>query len=544
MTSVPLITARDLAAVVRTPGGEPLLEPVTVAAPGPGELLVRILASGVCHTDLVAIDGGTGYPLPAVFGHEGAGVVEAVGTGVDRVRVGDRVVLGFDSCGACRACRDGHPSSCARFADLNNAPVRDALSIADSGEALTTGWMSQSSWATRVIARESNAVVIADDVPPSIAAPLGCGVLTGAGTVFNVLRPGADDGLLVIGAGAVGLAAVMAAAVAGCRDILVSDPVPARRALALELGATAAVAPDDLAGLLRTTGQMRYVLDTVGTQPAMDAAMAALGPRGVCATVALRPGANRLSIAQGRLLWGRTLTGVIEGDAVLDRDITRLLALWRAGRFPVERLVAEYDFDDIGRAVADARAGRAVKAVLVRRDATDATDASLREPLAPATEAVAGEASDPLRTLRDRSLSDAALAELWRSLPPVRTDELRGFWRGWAVTTGHRAERLLDRMRWVGKRFRADDDVDPIVCRGADGGLVADTGFSKGGASLWRIERDGVVTAAMVYDALPIVDSFTRLSADAVLGVMGGRDTRDDGREFYFVLERDETPPA
>ncbi|WP_395244866.1 alcohol dehydrogenase catalytic domain-containing protein [Agromyces sp. MMS24-K17] len=525
--------ASDVAVVVRAPGAAPQLEEVTVAEPRAGEVLVRILASGVCHTDLVAIDADAGYPLPAVFGHEGAGVVEAVGPDVSRLRPGDRVVLGFDSCGACRACRDGHPAYCDRFGALNRAPVRDALAVAATGEPLTTGWMAQSAWATRVLARESNAVAVEADVPPSVAAPLGCGVLTGAGTVLNVLRPGPDDALLVLGAGAVGLSAVMAAVATGCGRVVVSDPLEARRTLALELGATAAVAPEELADLLRRAGPVSRVLDTVGSQAAIDQALAALAPRGVCATVALRPGANRVEVAQGRLLWGRTLTGVIEGDAVLARDIPRLVALWRAGLLPVERLVTEYPFDEVDRAVADARAGHVVKAVLVAPGLESALRAS----------STSG-GSALLTLLRTRTLDDDALAALWRSLPPVEPSDLRGLWTGWAVTTGHRAERLLDRLGWVGKRFRSDDDVDPIVCRTADGALVADTSFARGGASLWTVERDGVRTAAMVYDGLPIVDCFTRISPDAVLGVMHGRDARDDGRLFHFVLERASEPGA
>lgn len=532
--------ASDVAVVVRSPRAAPQLEAVTVAAPRAGEVLVRILASGVCHTDLVAIDAHAGYPLPAVFGHEGAGVVEAVGDGVVRVRPGDRVVLSFDSCGSCPACRDDHPAYCDRFAALNQAPVRDAVAVAATGEPLTTGWMAQSAWASRVLARESNTVVVEADVPPGVAAPIGCGVLTGAGTVLNVLRPGPADVLLVLGAGAVGLSAVMAAVATGCGRVIVSDPLADRRALAVELGAAAAVDPADLAGLLREVGPVSRVLDTVGSQAAIDQALGALAPRGVCATVALRAGANRVQVAQGRLLWGRTLTGVIEGDAVVARDVPRLIALWRAGLLPVERIVTEYPFDDVDRAVADARAGRVVKAVLVRPDPPPAdrvapprSDEAYRDPPPPL-----------LATLRTRTLDDPALLALWRALPPVEPSDLRGFWIGWAATRDHRAERLLDRLGWVGKRFRSDDDVDPIVCRSADGSLVADTGFARGGASLWMVDRDGVRTASMVYDGLPIVDRFTRISPDALFGVMLGRDVLDDGRPFLFVLERDHDPDA
>lgn len=517
----------DVAAIVRDRGGSPLLERVRVADPRAGEVRVRVLASGVCHTDLVAIDGGVGYPFPALFGHEGAGVVEAVGEGVTRVRPGDRVVLSFASCGSCRSCSEGHPAYCDRFGALNNKPESDAVSVADTGEPVSAAFMRQSSWATRVIAHESNAVPIPPDIPAVIAAPLGCGVLTGAGTVLNVLRPEPGDDLLVLGGGAVGLSAVMVAKARGCRTVIVSDPLPARRELALELGATVAVSPEDVAAAVAEHGPVRHVLDTVGTQETMDSALAALAPRGTVASVALRPGGNRVSIQQGRLLWGRTVTGAIEGDAVVARDIPRLVELWRAGLLPLEKIITEYGLDDIAQAIDDTRAGRTIKAVLITDDG--------------GFEAAAAADATPnlLDTLRDRTLDDDALAALWRSLPPVQTSELRGLWHGWAVTTGHRAERMLERSGWYGKRFHSDEQVDPIIVRSADGDLVADESFSRGGASLWRVERDGVHTAAMVYDALPIVDSFTRISADAVLGVMGGKNTADDGRDFYFVLERD-----
>ncbi|QKJ20719.1 alcohol dehydrogenase catalytic domain-containing protein [Microbacterium hominis] len=516
----------DVAAIVRDRGSSPLLERVSVAAPRAGEVLVRVLATGVCHTDLVAIDGGVGYPFPAVFGHEGSGIVEAVGEGVSRVRPGDRVVLSFASCGACTTCREGHPAYCERFAALNHRPESDAIVVAATGEPVSTAFMRQSSWATRVIAHESNTVPVAGDVPAVVAAPLGCGVLTGAGTVLNVLAPAPGSGILVLGSGAVGLSAVMAAKASGCRDIIAVDPLPARRRLALDVGATVAIPPELVAETIATVGAVRHVLDTVGTQESTDAAIAALAPHGTIATVALRPGSNRISVPQGRLLWGRTIRGVIEGDAVVERDIPRLVDLWRAGALPVEKIVTVYPLDAIGQAIDDTRAGRTVKAVLLTPDGGEEAPGAA-SPLA------------LLDQLRERRFGDDDLARLWRTLPPVEPAQLRGRWRGWAVTRGHRAERMLERSGWYGKHFHTDDDVDPIIVRTRDGDLVADESFSRGGASLWRVERDGVLTAAMVYDALPIIDSFTRLSEDAVFGVMGGKGTADAGRDFYFVLERD-----
>lgn len=499
-----------VAALVRERGGPVALADVTLRAPGEGELLVRIMASGVCPTDLFGIGGGAGDRFPAVFGHEGAGVVEAVGPGATGFAPGDRVVLSFDSCGACAACTAGHPAYCARFAELNYAA---SAGIDVAGEAATTGWMGQSSWATRVVARTTNAVRVDADVPWAVAATLGCGILTGVGTIVNVLRPGPADTLLVIGAGTTGLAAVMAARHRGVADIVVSDPSAERRALALRLGATRAIAPEDAGGIVASRA-----LDTVGAQDTIDAALSSLAPRGVCATVALRPGSNRVTVSQSQLLWGRTFTGVIEGDADIRRDIPLLVALWRIGRLPVERLLTTYPFAEVSAAVADARAGRTIKPVLVMSD----------EPVAP-------EAATT-RHLRDARESD--LPALWRSLPAVAPGELRGLWHGRGLSTAHRAHRLLERSGWFGKLFRSDDDVAPLVCTGPSGGLFIDERLARGGARLLTAGHDGIVTAAMAYDGQPLIDHFTRLSPTEVLGVMTGRDAADGDRLYYFVLEK------
>ncbi|WP_127792456.1 alcohol dehydrogenase catalytic domain-containing protein [Agromyces sp. LHK192] len=508
------------AALVHERGGTATLSKVTIRQPGAHELVVRVMASGVCATDLFGIDGGAGDRFPAVFGHEGAGIVEAVGDGVTEIRSGDRVVLGFASCGDCDACLHGHSAYCGRFAELNYAAHAGATSTTGP---VTTGWMGQSSWAAHVVVDARSAVVIGDDVPWAVAATLGCGVLTGAGAVLNVLRPGPGDTLLVIGAGTTGLAAVMAAKHRGVARIVVSDPIADRRDLAMLLGATEALAPDRVAEAVRGTAS--HVLDTVGTQPALDLALSQLATRGTCATVALKPGANRVEVSQSRLLWGRTLTGVIEGDADVARDIRSLAALWRAGRLPVEWLVATYPFADVAQAVEDARDGRVVKPVLRMGD-----ERRVAPPAAPA---------DLVETLRGGAVAEDDLAGLWRSLPPVEPAELRGLWRGTGLSPGHRVHRLLTRSGWYGKLFRSDDDVAPIVRTDGAGGLVSDPVLARGGASLHRVVHDGVATAAMVYDGQPVIDCFVRVGPDALLGVMTGRDTLDDGRAYHFLLERD-----
>ena len=202
--------AQAIAALVREPGGRAQLTPVSLRTPAAGEVRVRIEASGICATDLFAIDGGVGPVFPAVFGHEGAGVVEEVGADVTSLSPGDRVILSFDACRACAACEAGAPSSCESFAALNYRGRIDGVTGPDE-EPVRAGWLAQSSWASEVVVPARIAVPVGADVPWGVAAALGCGVLTGAGTVFNVLGAGPGDALLVMGAGTTGLAAIMAA---------------------------------------------------------------------------------------------------------------------------------------------------------------------------------------------------------------------------------------------------------------------------------------------------------------------------------------------
>ncbi|QTX03794.1 alcohol dehydrogenase catalytic domain-containing protein [Agromyces archimandritae] len=526
-----------LAAVVAGRGHAPVPSPVRLDELRDDEVLVRIAASGICHTDLTAIDGAVPFGFPAVFGHEGAGVVEATGSAAAGVEPGDRVVLTFDSCGVCARCASGHPAYCEQFGRRNSAGARpdgSATLRGEGGEVISGSWMAQSSWATFAIARASNVVPIDDDVPFAIAAPLGCGVLTGAGTVLGTLRPGPGDRLVVLGAGAVGLSGMLAAHVSGCGDVVVVEPDAGRRTLALELGATAAVEPEELAALLRATRPADRVLDTVGTPAAVEAALAALASPGACATVALRSGANPVTVSQSRLLWGRSISGVIEGDARPAALVPMLARLWRAGLFPVDRFIRTFAFGDVDEAVAAARSGSAVKPVLVM-DPADAV------PPAPAPTTVPAR----LRALAApgvRADVDELLA-IWDVLPTVGPAELRGFWRGRAFDTGHGMLRTLERAAWVGKHFVSDETVRPIVCDDGAGGLVADLRLSRGGgASLVRMEHRGRVTATMLYDRMPVHDHFVRVDADTLLGVMAGEGTLDAGRPFLFLLERAEDP--
>ena len=341
---------RATAAVLHETGGSPRLEEVELDGPRPGEVLVQMRATGICHTDLAAIDGHVGLPLPAVLGHEGAGVV--LESRAEGLAPGDHVVLSFDSCGACSTCRSGRPAYCDEFHARNHSGRRPDGTTTMRG--VHGSFLGQSSFATHAIATQRNAVRVAPaDLVP--LAALGCSVQTGAGAVLNVLRPPAGARLAVFGCGAVGLSAVMAAAAAGCAAVVAVDPSAERRELALRVGATEAREPG------AAVRGMDFSVEAVGTQDAVAAALRCLASPGACATLGFRGPRNPVTIDQGRLLFGRSLHGVIEGDADPQRFIGRLIDLG----LPLERLVTRYAFADIGEAIAAARSGAAVKPVLV-----------------------------------------------------------------------------------------------------------------------------------------------------------------------------------
>ena len=350
----------------------------------PGEVLVRISGVGICHTDLTAIDGHLPLPHPMVLGHEGAGVVEETGPDVQSLQVGDTVVLSFASCGQCRTCEAGRPAYCSHFAPLNYSGSRsDGSTTLRSGEQNLHGsWFGQSSWGTHAVADERNAVRIdagtaasadvgaatATDLPVHLLGPLGCGLLTGAGTVRNVLRPRPEQSIGFWGLGTVGLAGVMAARAAGCETIVAVDLADDRLELARELGATHTINSSSTENVPRTilkaTGGLDLAMEAVGIGAVIRDALNSLRSPGICATVGLQGFRNEISLDQSHLLLGRTLTGVIEGDADPHELIPQLVAEWLAGRFPFDRLVTEYAFEDLATAIDDLRAGRVVKPIL------------------------------------------------------------------------------------------------------------------------------------------------------------------------------------
>jgi len=343
------------AAVLRPPGGALKIERLKLEPPREDEVLVRLAASGICRTD---IDFCESASSPVVLGHEGAGVVERVGQHVKSVKPGDHVVLSYQSCGLCPACRHGHPVDCKQFWQANFGFAR-----LDGSNAYQDGvrghFFGQSSFATHTLATQRNLVKVPKSLPLALLAPLGCGLQTGAGTVLNSLAVTAGSSLAVFGSGAVGLAAVMAARIARARTIIAVDLVPRRLKLALGLGATHSVnngntnLAEGIASI--TGGGVDYIVETSGALCSEAADL--LNPRG---TAALLTGAS----GPGRLPDGRRVISVIQGDAVPQHFIPELIELYQAGHFPFDRLVKFYRFSEINLAMADAKRGDTVKPVL------------------------------------------------------------------------------------------------------------------------------------------------------------------------------------
>ncbi len=228
-------------------------------------------------------------------------------------------------------------------------------------------YFGQSSFASHALAYESNVVVVGEEIDLAVAAPLGCGVQTGAGTVLSVLAPPPEASLVVFGAGGVGLSAVMAAVASGLRNVIAVDPVAARRQLAAELGASATIDPgaDDVVdGIRRLTGSgATHAIDTTAKGAVINQAIEALAPLGALALVGLRPADFAMNV-QSLMSGGKTVRGVIEGDAAPREFIPRLVELHAEGRLPLEKLIRRYEFEDIDVAFADAASGRTVKPVL------------------------------------------------------------------------------------------------------------------------------------------------------------------------------------
>lgn len=338
------------------------------------EVLVRVVASGICHTDLAVRDAQLPVPVPIVLGHEGAGIVEAVGSAVTAAARGDRVIMSFNSCGRCPSCDAEAPTYCYNFFPHNWSGVRadGSPTMRVGGDAMNANFFGQSSFATRAIAHQRNVTRVPDearDVPLSILAPIGCGLMTGAGAVLRSMKVRPNMPVAVFGVGTVGLAAVMAAKIAGAYPIIAIDLHQARLDLALELGAThALLAGDDIAERIREVSPagLGYVLDTTGRNKIIEQAWDLLAPKGIVGIVGASDPADNLTFNEARFMSsGRTVMAILGGDSNGSAFLNELIGYHLKGQFPIERLVETFPFEQINEAIAAGEAGRVVKPVLV-----------------------------------------------------------------------------------------------------------------------------------------------------------------------------------
>lgn len=355
------------AAVLRTTDGPYSIETVTLDQPAAGELIVAITAVGLCHTDQMPrmMDGF----VPIITGHEGAGIVEAVGPDVEGIAVGDHVICSYASCGECAACRRGEPFNCETFMlrNLTGRDVNFGTRVHDAhGDEVASRWFAQSSFASHALVEAHNVVVVDPSLPLELLAPLGCGFLTGAGSVLEALEVGADQHLAVFGAGAVGLAAVMAAAALDAGRIVAVDLNADRLAMAREVGATGTVVGGTDTAMAELMGELGgladFTFDTTGVPAVILDALRILRPGGHCGLVGVQQG--DLTLDPG-ILVGKRVSSILEGSSDPQAMIPRLIELWQRGQFPVEKLVRTFPLSAIDAAEAASLSGEVIKPVLV-----------------------------------------------------------------------------------------------------------------------------------------------------------------------------------
>ena len=337
----------------------------------PNEVLVELVATGICHTDLYVRDGYLPFGLPGVLGHEGSGVVSSVGNSVSKVRPGDHVVLTYPYCGICENCQTGRPTYCPKTQEwiFSGTGRRSAPHLSVDGDAVNSAFMGQSSFCSHVVSTEDAVIPVRKDVPLELLGPLGCGFQTGAGAVLRSLQVPAGSSIAIYGSGAVGLAAVMASRLAGVARIIAVDIVQSRLGLALELGATDAVDAsqgDSVAQIRELTGGVgvQYSLWATGAQQALSESFECLSQTGTCGVLGVAPPGAILELSIYELFKGKSIRGILAGDSVPDLLIPQLVDFYVQGRFPMESMVKYYDFTEINQAAEDLERSVTIKPIL------------------------------------------------------------------------------------------------------------------------------------------------------------------------------------
>ncbi|WP_413364301.1 NAD(P)-dependent alcohol dehydrogenase [Lysinibacillus sp. 3P01SB] len=358
-------------AMMTTPEKHFQKQSLHLAEPQAGEVMVRLVASGVCHTDATVLDHTIPVPYPVVLGHEGSGIVEKVGANVSTVKPGDHVVLGFSYCGSCDNCLEGNAGGCENMIPLNfgGKNQRGVTPLSTEENAEVSQFFGQSSFATYTTVDEKNIVKVDKSVDLRYLGPFGCGIMTGSGTVLNSLDPEPGNSFVVFGTGAVGLSGLLAAKIAGCYPIIAVDIHDSRLELAKELGATHTINSkneDPVEKIKEITEKgAHYSFETTGVPEVTLASLRCLRVKGTCATVAVGKRDLTFNVFNDVVANALTLRGVIEGDAVPQLLIPKLVTFYKNGQFPIEKMVKFYDLEDIDQAFADSANGSVIKPILI-----------------------------------------------------------------------------------------------------------------------------------------------------------------------------------
>ncbi|KMK78205.1 NAD(P)-dependent alcohol dehydrogenase [Alkalihalobacillus pseudalcaliphilus] len=359
------------AAVINSVNEPYVMEELNISEPNDNELLVKMVASGMCHSDVAVRKGFNEFPLPIILGHEGSAIVEKVGSNVQGFEIGDHVVVSFGYCGQCDNCRTGIPGSCYDWSEINMSATREDGSAYFTREDGTpvTRFFGQSSFSTHSIVGSSSLTKIDKSLDLRLFGPLGCGFMTGSGAVLNGIKPEPGSTIAVFGTGAVGMAAMMAAKVAGCSKVIAVDIHESRLDLAKQLGATHVInsknenAQEQILALTSGRG-VNYSVDTTGVGQVVRTAIEVLAVGGSIAPVAVGKDIT-ISTINDLAMKNRNIVGVLMGRAIPQLSIRQMVDFYEAGNFSFDKLVEYYSIDDINQAEADSLSGKTIKPILI-----------------------------------------------------------------------------------------------------------------------------------------------------------------------------------
>lgn len=358
------------AAVVNKKGGPFVYEEIDLAEPKEDELLVRVVASGICHTDEFGRQGGINQSFPAVFGHEGAGIVEKIGSEVKDFEVGDHVVFSYGYCGNCRSCRSGKPFYCVNYNEINfgGTAADGKTRLSKNGKDIAM-FFAQSSFATHSVINTRSVVKVDKDVDLEVVAPLGCGIQTGAGTITNIIKPHIDSTIAVFGMGAVGLSAIMAANIEHCKEIIAVGGNNRSLKLAKELGATHTINRKEVDDIVKSIHDIvpegvDFCIDTSGFGPMIQKSIKATSFNGSIFVLGSSGIIDSFNIGEDILMNMRTLRGTCEGECISQIYIPELIRMYKEGKFPIHKIITVYNFEDIEQAFKDSHDGKVIKPVV------------------------------------------------------------------------------------------------------------------------------------------------------------------------------------